>query len=364
MIRTLLLAAALAIAACASSSSSSKRAPTFQPSESSPVRVAVLPFRDATGGVSPFLYPALPLIWLANVITLRIPEGTPDSAKGAATMRALLIARLRYSRLDVVDPGAVDTTLAHRGLLERASEMDPRDLGRALGVDAVMYGTLESWSTRYYLIESRTVVEGTVRLRSAVDGSDLFQGTVAVNDAEGITGGPTGYIGLAATPLAALGAGPYRQLAIAWAGEMGMLLGGPIESDEPQGPEPYVTTAVVHDPPPGGYKPDDVIEVFAIGATDCTATFDIGTLRVRIPMTEFARVPRTGEVGAAETSGQYRGSYVVREVDRVNEAPVTVTLETSSGRVATFAASGKPVTIAAADPTRRDAQARAGAPRD
>jgi putative lipoprotein DUF799 len=343
----LLVLAAGGIAACRSSWNEVRRDETFEPTEAAPVRVAVLRFEDRTGGTSPFLYPFLPFIWLAGLVTLQVPEGTPDSGKGAETLRALLIARLRGSSLNLVDPATVDTTLAHRGLLERASGMDPRELGKLLGVDAILYPELLGWSGRYYVIESRTVVEASIVLRSSVDGSELFSGTVGVSDAAGVSGGPTGYIGAAATPLAALGKGPYRELAIQWAERMGSELAGEFRGESAAGtsPPPAIAVAAITQSPRGGFQPGDLIEVLAVGTQRCRASFDIGTLRVRIPMAEFARLPRTGLPDSGEISGLYRGSYMVVEGDRVAGAPVLVTMESGGGR-ATIPAENGPVTIA------------------
>jgi len=338
---------ALAAPACRSSWKEVRKAPSFAPTEARPVRVAVLPFRDDTGGTSPLLYPFVPLIWLANALLLSVPEGMPDSEKGAQSLRALLAARLRGGAWSVVDSATVDTTLAHKGLLATAPTLDARTLGKLLGVDAVLYGTLDSWSGRYYVLESRTVVEGTVKIVSTVDGSELFRGTVGVSDAAGLSGGPTGYVSAAATPVAALGKGPYRELAIQWAELMGSQISGAY-SDEAaaQTPAPYLSVAALAGSPKGDqeYVPGEVIEVLALGRPGCTATFDLGTLRVRIPMSEFSRFPRTSDASEGEITGMYRGAYIVSKGDRAAGAPVTVTLESAGGR-ATALAQGGSVTI-------------------
>ncbi|HKE00990.1 MAG TPA: GNA1162 family protein, partial [Planctomycetota bacterium] len=343
----LLATAALLLGGCKSLSVDARRDPSFHPTASSPIRVAVLRFDDKTGGTSPLLYPFLPFIWLASAITLQVPEATPDPAKGAETLRALLIARLRGSALNVVDPATVDNTLGHAGLLWKESSVDARELGRLLKVDAICYGTLEGWSGRYYVVESHTVVEATVRLVSCVDGLELFRATVAVTDAAGVSGGPTGYISAAATPLAALGSGPYRRLAIDWNEAVGMELIGAYSSDAAASaePAPYITNVAPHTPPPDGYKPGDVVEVLAIGSPGCRASFDLGTLRIHIPMVETGRSSRTGVLNPTETSGVYQGAYVVDESDHLRDAPITVTLESRSGRV-TQEAPGARISIA------------------
>ncbi|HKD99489.1 MAG TPA: hypothetical protein VKE69_00650 [Planctomycetota bacterium] len=361
LFRRIAALAVLSLAACSSSWQSVRRSDGFMPSEIAPVRVAVLRFDDRTGGTSVFLYPFLPFIWLADVVTLQVPEGTPDALRGADVLRALLIARVRGSHLNIVDPLTVDTTLEHLGLYEKASSMDPKELGKLLGVDAVLTGELLDWSGNYYVVESRTIVEARVVLRSCTDGSELFRGEIGVSDSSGVSGGPTGYVSAAATPLAALAKGPYRDLAILWADRMGASLVGDTgafgDGAMTEAP-PAIAVAAATKAPPGGFRSGDVIDVYAVGTPGGVAWFDLGTLRVRIPMSEFARVPRTGGAGS-ELSGHYRGTYVVASGDRVENAPLAVTLVSPSGRARILAESG-PVTIvgggdvAATDTSRRD----------
>ena len=340
-----LLALPLVLAAgCAGAWKEVRRAPAFAPTEAAPVRIAVPPFRDETGGRSPLVYPLLPILWVANLALLRVPESDPDSTEGAEVLRALLVARLRGSSLNVVDPRAVDTTLHHLELLERAHDVDPVELGGRLGVDAIVLGTLRSWGPRYYVVETRTIVEAEIRILSCVDGGEIFRGAVGLSDAAGITGGPTVYVSAAATPLAALGSGPYQALAIEWSERMGAELAGGVPTRE-GAPAPYIAVAALSSPPAEGFRAGETVEVFAIGAPGCRASFDIGTLRVRVPMCEVARIPRTGDPAAGEISAHYRGAYSLTEDDGVLDAPVFVTLEGAGGRASAVAENG-PVTVA------------------
>jgi hypothetical protein len=290
-------------------------------------------------------YPLLPLIWLAELLTLRAPDSTPDAGKGAETLCALTIARLRGSPIHVADPATIGTTLHHANLADCAADLDPRQLGSMLGVDAILYGSLTDWSGRYYLVESRTVVAATVCIRSCVDGSELFRAAISVSGGAGLSGGPTGYVSAVATPLAELGSGPYRRLAIEWSEELGQRLTGAFTGEGNLVPPPYVANVACSPAPARGYQPGDVIEVLAIGSSGCRATFDLGTLHSGIPMFESARTSRTGVPDPRAPAAFYRGSYVVGAADRVQEAPVFVTLESPGGR-ATAASPGRSVTIA------------------
>lgn len=341
--------------ACRSSWVQTERAPGFEVQDKKPMRVAVLPFEEKSGGMSPLTIPFLPFVWFANLITLSVPEGPPDPAKGAATLRTLLIAAAGDSPLRFLPTRATDTALAHRGLLESIYKMDPVDLGRILGADAILYGELLDWSGHYYIIESRTVVEARLRLVSCLDRRELLQTTIGVSDAAGVSGGPTGYISAAATPLAALGKGPYRELAVSWASTAARTLLDVTKTAARPGAEanaatqsaPYVSAAAISQIPSNGLRTGDWIEVVAIGAQGCNATFDIGTLHTKIPLVESARVPREGG-SPGETAGLYRGAFCVGSEDFVVDAPVIVHF-TNNGSTVSAEAAGASVTIGRAD---------------
>lgn len=343
----LAIALLLAPAACRSAWTDARRAPGFELSQSRPIRVAILPFEDRAGGRSPLVYPFVPFIWLANILTLSVPEGGPDPEKGARELRNFLAAFLLNSPVRALPSRATDTALAHRGLLANATKMDAVELGKLLDVDAILYGELLDWSGHYYIIESRTVVEARLRLVSCVDRRELFNITIGVSDAAGVSGGPTGYISAAATPLSALGKGPYADLAIAWATRAAQavlrrdeLLETPsniIKNDPP----PYIAAAAASPQPGGGFAPGDWIEVVALGAPGCAATFDVGTLHCGIPLVESARVPRPG---TSELSGVYRGAFYVGDEDAAAEAPILVQFH-KSGMSASRSADGPPVSI-------------------
>lgn len=340
--------AVLLLASCNASWRYVKRDPMFRPTPAEPVRVAVLPFEDKSGGNSVLYYPFLPFIYLASLVTFSIPDAPPDSVKGAETLRELLIARLGGSAIRVVSSRAVLTTLHHRGLLEGSPRMDPVELGKILGVDAVLYGELLDWAGHYYVVESRTVVEARIRLVSTLDRRELLTATIGVTDRAGVTGGPTGYIGAAATPVAALAAGPYADLAHEWADltTKDLLLTGNATNGTgviPVDPVPFVAAAAVA-PPRNGvrYLEGELLEVVALGAPGCKATFDVGGLRASVPMVETARTARPG--AEDEVSAVYQGHFYVSATDRADGAAVRVTLESSAGR-ATAVVGGERVKI-------------------
>ena len=331
--------AAAAIGGCQTSWKEVHRDETFKPTEARPVRVALLPFADETGGVSPFLYPVMPFIWLANLATLHLPESAPDTEKGARLLSQLLEARLRATPVNVLGPVEVESRLRADPGAPPLSSLDPKEIGERLEVDAVLTGTLTSWSTRYYVVESRTVVEANLRLVSTRDGAEWLRARIGVADGAGVAEGPLhlSWIGYALEPLSALGKGPFRDLAIEWAQSAGDAIENAPESS---GPPPTLATAQIVNAPAGGWRPGGEIVVEARGTAGCDATFDLATLHRRIPM------PRVDD--AADDSGAlalYRGRYVVAEGDRLVEGPVTVTLSRGGARATKLADHG-PVSIA------------------
>jgi hypothetical protein len=349
----------LFLASCRSSWKSVERHPSFAVDDARPMRVAALPFRNHAGGTSLLTYPFLPFIYLANLLTLSIPKAPPDSDKGAMTLRSLLVAKTAGSPICIIPTRASDTALGHLGLLDKAADMDPVELGRILSVDAILYGDLDDWSGHYYVIESRSVVEGGVRLVSCLDRRELLKIRAGVSDAAGVSGGPTGYISAAATPLAALGSGPFRDLAVKWANVVGDELGrveGVANREPgamaPQTSPPFIAASAaslrlrgLQQEPAAG----DWIEVVALGAPGCQASFDLGTLHCRVPMTEVARLARAGAEG--ETAATYRGSLKIGPEDAVESAPIIVTLRNSLG-TATQVSSGPAVTLRASAPVQ------------
>ncbi len=334
--------ALLAAAACRSSWREVRRDPEFQPTEALPLRIAVLPFEDATGGTSLLLYPFLPFIWAANLLTLRIPRAAPDTAVGARVLTELLAARLRGTAVDLVGSTEVESLLAATGSATLPEGLSPRELGERLGVDAVLYGRLLGWSGRYYVVEAHTVVEAHVRIVSTEDDREILDALIGVTDREGLTGGPTGWVSLALTPLAALGNGPYRALAIRWAQLAGDAVLG---VEAPAGGDVRIEFAAIVDPLSETLAPGDTLTVEARGTPGCAAHFDLATLRRRIPMIEIARAE--ADDPSAEDLSVYRGSYLVSEGDRLEGGSVLVTLE-RGGLRATRTCDGGPVVIGAA----------------
>jgi hypothetical protein len=315
-------ALAVALAACASRPHADvHRAEGFALRGSQPLRIAVLPFRDAVPGHGVLWYVSRPFVWLGRAVTLQFGGSMPTAAVAGATMRDVLAARLQGEATEIVNVAEVDASLAQLGA---NAPTDAVALARALDVDAVLEGEVEQIGASWYLFTTRRTLAGSVRLRSGTDGRELFAADVAVDNSAGIDHGPTGFVSLVAAPLAAIDAGPYTEMAIGWAETVGReLLGSSLVGVDAVAPTIAAVQVNAREQVLG---PGDTVEVVIEGSAGLTATFDLGTLHREIPML----------VDGAPAAGRsrYRGVYHVRPGDRVQQAPVTVHLVEPGGGIA------------------------------
>lgn len=290
------------------------RRPGFALRGSEPQRIAVLPLRDAVPSPSLLYYLGRPFVWAARVVTLDFGPSMPSSATAAQTMRMLLAARLHGESTEIVDLGQLDCALANcsharddAGIVALAKELD---------VDAVLEGELRGLGAGWAVVRTNRELAGRVRLRSGRDGSVLFTADVAIGNGVGIDHGPTGWVSLVATPLAALDSGPYTAMSIDWAEVVGReLIGRSVLAVD--GREPMLKNVQVeaHDGPLG---PGARLVVTADGPPDASVHFHLGTLHREIPMFAIGKQP-DGLV-------RYRGVYRLRAGDRARQAPIAVHL--------------------------------------
>lgn len=290
------------------------RRPGFALRGSEPLRIAVLPLRDAVPPPSLIYYLGRPFVWAARVVTLDFGPSMPSSATAAQTMRMLLSARLHDESTEIVDLGQLDCALANcshgrddAGIVAMAKELD---------VDAVLEGELRGLGAGWAVVRTNRELAGRVRLRSGHDGSVLFTADVAIGNGAGIDHGPTGWVSLVATPLAALDSGPYTEMAIDWAEVVGReLLGRSVLAAD--GREPMLQNVRI-EAPDGPLGPGARLEVTADGPPDASVHFHLGTLHREIPMFAVGTQP-DGLV-------RYRGVYRLRVGDRALQAPIAVHL--------------------------------------
>lgn len=119
-----------------------KVAPDYQ--RDAPLKIAVLPFTDDGN---------------ANFVVNKIPLTFRDKRQraiwawtDAQRLRRSMVGYLSRREFEVLNPIAVDVVLKSHGITDEAmlNRIDPRILGRWLGVDAVVYGQVLNYEA-YYL---------------------------------------------------------------------------------------------------------------------------------------------------------------------------------------------------------------------
>jgi hypothetical protein len=113
-----------------------------------------------------------------RLIALMPVDNKTKDAHAAQVLRRELLETLYFKGypkipLDIIDEKAAkiynDIPGPQRG------KIPPRVLGELLGVDAVMYCSLENWDTSYFFISAKTVISVTFELRSAKTGETLWR---------------------------------------------------------------------------------------------------------------------------------------------------------------------------------------------
>src|SRR5262249_44453445 len=155
-------AAAVALGGC-SSTLSVKRSSKYD--DQAPIRVAILPFDDQSGGTF-FSVIAWPFKQIANLFVSH--TGAPASEPSTA-LREAIAANLRVTNIDLVDLRFVSTTLAHNGYLKldgsgTYTKEKPQVLGQLLGADALLYGTITKYRSDYFVAESEVTVGAKLKL--------------------------------------------------------------------------------------------------------------------------------------------------------------------------------------------------------
>jgi len=124
-----------------------------------PIRVAVLPFDTVKKG----------------------------QEEGAEKMRRAFAAHLQETNFEVAELAFVDRVLAERGWRspDRLKQVPVRELGEALGVDAVVYGDVTKWDKFYIVVHAHGIVSAKTEMRDVHTGQSLW---TAEKDAIEITG--------------------------------------------------------------------------------------------------------------------------------------------------------------------------------
>jgi hypothetical protein len=311
--RLFVLATLLLVQGC--SSAQHRRAEGFDPRV--PLRVAVLPFIDRAEGDNLASKPLALFLDLLPVLS----DDALTREHAATIFREKFQGNLHRTHLDVVDLHVVDSLLLHRKLdvppmYEQDRAAAARQLGDALGADAVLFGTVTEWDRDYYLVESIVRAGLEVELRDTVTGGLLFDAQVHDVETSGISKLPVAYSpdGAIQAVLVESFKGLRNTLFITLTDDIARQivegLAAPAEERAlGRAPEVYF---VAHSAQ-GRLAAGDELVVVAIGTADARATFQIGD-GPPVPMNESCPAPhRAARDAPAARLDHDRGSAAARD---------------------------------------------------
>ena len=134
-----------------------------------PKKLAILPFENLQGG--DFTLNGEP-------ITNRSEKEKKDwNWTYSNRLRRFFFAHLSLREFELLGLLETDAILQELGITDskKLYKCTPKDLGNALGVDAVIYGKITHYGAHYYLVFTQVVVGVYVRCVSTHDGSTLFE---------------------------------------------------------------------------------------------------------------------------------------------------------------------------------------------
>ncbi len=282
-------------------------------------RIAVVPFATSApeeGFLAASLGP------VGEALALEGGSGLPERTALGAWLRRDVVTWLSQSEFEVIDPWSSDTQLAHAGF-DATSMRDPTraaEIARVLQVDGVLFGEVTRWNRSYYVVQSTAEVGLALQLLDR-DGSTLFSTERTETIGSGITGGPTGYSSALSAPVQGLSGNTLRELTRSVARNAAFDLGGntPQASESPLAPRLSVVSLVRADDSAFGFE--ETIHVMAIGTPGCDVRFDLGRLRVGIPMQQTSVIPDPRGDRAV-----YEGRYVVQPETADGYFPLFVTI--------------------------------------
>ncbi|MDI9569277.1 MAG: DUF799 family lipoprotein [Pseudomonadota bacterium] len=259
-----------------------------------PISIAVLPFTDAS----------------------RSQAGAPEVRRGFYN---------HFSSLPFRDMELwrVDDLLKKAGLTDPAviNQTPARDLGKILGVDAVVYGEISNFDKLFAVVYSQVSVGARLRMHDARSGELLWTGEhVARIHEGGITTNP---VGLVATIVAT--AMNVRDIQLLRAcddlfRDMVKTIPAPTIAEAKR---PPTIALLVQDAKNLPKKAGDEIRVVMQGTPRMQASFAIGTYRQHIEMREQPDEP-----------GVYLGVYKVVPGDETRKAVITGSLTDDAGNAA------------------------------
>ena len=112
-----------------------------------------------------------------RLVALMPVDNKTKDANAATVLRREVLNALYFKGypkipLDVIDEKTAEIYKEKAG--PKRGHIPPGVLGELLGVDAVMYCTLERWDTSYLYVSAKTAVSATFELRSTKTGETLW----------------------------------------------------------------------------------------------------------------------------------------------------------------------------------------------
>ncbi len=247
-------------------------------------------------------------------------------------------ANLPFRDLPIVE---TDRLLAEHGFPTTAAvlEAKPAALAEALGVDALVYGQIDSISNIAPILGYRRALGGKFRLVDCRSQPEQILWEAEFTESQ--WGGPlldSGQIlrGIREQIENSSSLSFYR-IADRFSRKIVETLPAPTQPFQTESDPPRIDAIEVRLSRGSSLRPGDGITVSLTGEPDRKASFDLGLDRKRIPMSEIA-------------PGRYQGVYIVQVGDRIENAPIRAQLGTIFGETAIATHDGPPVTIRALPP--------------
>lgn len=235
----------------------------------------------------------------------------------------------------------VDNILAKAGLTDPAviQKKSPQELGKILGVDAVVYGEISNFDKLFAVVYSQVSVGAKVRMYDVKSGEMLWTGEHVVRIHEG--GISLSPIGIVATIVAT--AMNVRDIQLLRAcddlfRDMVKTIPTPTLAEALR---PPVITLLVQDTKNLPKKAGDEIRVVIQGTPKMQAYFDIGDYKKYIDMRE-----------QPETPGVYLGVYKVLPGDNIRKAIITGYLKDDTGNATQWVDAVGTVTLKTTPPDK------------
>lgn len=320
------LGALLVLGACTSVSVQQEADPGLTAARTMGYRLVVAPFA-VTAPADGFLEESLAPV--GELLALEARRELPMRAQLGTWLHGDVVAWLRQSEFEVVDPWHATTQLAHAGLDEVAAR-DPANVAavaRATGADGVLYGDVWRWNRNYWVVQSVAEVALRLELVDAGTGRRLFRTDRRESIGSGLTGGPTGYSSAATEPIAGLRGSHLRTLTRSVTRHAVADLNGGDLGNQPGPTSPrlaVVALARLHD---GPFRTGERIDVVAVGSPDCDVRFDVGRLRTSVPA-----LPAERHVDPLGDRATYLGHYVVQPGDVARGLPLECSIQRGGAR--------------------------------